>query len=125
MKEAQKSITICTTENGLQRLSVHTKELKDAIERGVDVRIAGMMTHENRDEVQSLLFCNVRQISNVPANFFSFDGKKSLIVDAQPDDESIIYGRDVGFWVSNPALTSFLDTALLTKFSRTKEIKKE
>jgi len=124
IKEAQKNIFVYTTENGLKRLSIYKEEFREAKERGVAVRIAGKITDQNSEDVQSLDFCDLRHVAKAPTHFFSFDGEKCLFVDAVPDDDSIIYGRDVGIWVINPAFTAFIDDVLLTKFNRAKAMKK-
>jgi len=46
-----------------------------------------------------------------------------LMIEAIPDDDSIIYGRDLGVWIQNPAFTSLLEDSFLTKFNRTKRYK--
>lgn len=123
IEKAQRRLCIFTSENGLRRLRIYRQAIKRAEERGAKVNICGVVNKENVDLVKALNFCSIRHASNAPSHFFSIDGRESLIVDAVPDDESILYGRDLGVWIINPTFTKFLENFFLSHFERSKELK--
>lgn len=112
---AQHSISILATENGVKRLVIHHEELLNAKKRNITIKIAGPMTSDNAEDAQSISFCEVRNASKVPTQLIVIDGKESLIVEAVPDDDNIIYGRDVGIWITNAAVTTLLEDTVLAK----------
>ena len=54
-------------------------------------------------------------------HLISVDGKESFMIEAIPDDDSIIYGRDLGVWIQNKSFTSLLEDSFLMKFNRAKQ----
>lgn len=121
--KANDYIYIFTTENGLKRLIIHKNELQDAKKRNIDIKIAACITNENKEDIQSLKFCDLRHANKIHTHLISIDGKESFMVEAIPDDDSIIYGRDLGVWIQNPSFTSLLEDSFLTKFNRAKPYK--
>ena len=120
---AKKYIYFITTQNGLGRAVVHKEALVNAQQRNIDIKIAGPITNENREDVQTLLSLNLRHLSHMNSQFISIDGKESLLVEAIPDDDNIIYGRDLGVWITNQVFTKTLEDAFTTKFNRAKPYK--
>ena len=120
LMKAKDSISILTTENGLKRIVIHKEGLLNAQKRNASIKIAGPISKENKEDVQSLLFCDVRHINKAPCQLISIDGNESLIVDAVPDDDNIVYGRDYGVWITNASVTHLLEDAFLSKYSRAK-----
>ena len=120
INKANNYIYIFTTENGLKRLIIHKNELQDAKKRNTVIKIAGCMTANNKEDCQSLNFCDLRHANKINTHLISVDGKESFLIEAIPDDDSIIYGRDLGVWIQNPSFTSLLEDSFLTKFNRSK-----
>ena len=118
INNAKKHIYFITTENGIKRAIIHKEEFLNAQQRDTDIKLAGPITDENREDIQSLLFLSPRNLPQTNSQFISIDGKESLIIDAVPDDDNIIYGRDLGFWITNQAFTKLLEDAFMTKFNR-------
>lgn len=123
LNKANKYVYIFTTENGLKRLVLHKNELQEAKKRNIDIKIAGCITSNNKEDCQSLCFCDLRHANKIHTHLISIDGKESFMIEAIPDDDSIIYGRDLGVWIQNPSFTSLLEDSFLTKFNRAKQQK--
>jgi len=125
INKAQKNILIHTTEQGLKRLVIHKKELQEAQEKGVDIKIAGTITDENRKEIMSLsTICDIRHINKASTNYITVDSKESIAIEAIPDDEDIVFGRDIGIWASNHSFTQLLEDSFLLRFNRARPFKK-
>ncbi|MBD3355122.1 hypothetical protein GF361_04005 [Candidatus Woesearchaeota archaeon] len=121
--KAKKSINIQCSANSLSRLVLHKDVLKEAVEKGIYVSIAGVTNKENLNEIRSLDFCSIKKINSSKNNFISVDGKECMIIDANPDDDNIIYGRDLGIFALSPSFTRFLDSFFLANFKKAREVK--
>ena len=123
VKKANKQINIHCSLNSLSRLVLHKELLKDAASRGVKILIAGVTNKENIDEIGSLGFCDIRHISISKNNFVSVDGRDSLIIDSMPDDDNILYGRDLGIFASSASFTRFVDNFFVSSFEKAKSLR--
>ena len=56
-------------------------------------------------------------------NLISIDGKECMIMDSIPDDDNIIYGRDLGIYALSSSFTRFIDSFFTTNFKKAREIK--
>lgn len=122
IQKAEKDICIHCSSNSLSRLILHKEVLKEAKNRGVNVSIAGVMTKEILEEIKALDFCDIRKAKNAENNFISIDDKECLVIDPIPDDDNIVYGRDLGFWVSSSSFTKFMGDFFDLNFRKSKQI---
>lgn len=100
VKEAETSIIIVTSEEGLMRkVQSLAKQLKKADERGVKVQIAAPLTPKNKDAAKELgKFADVRDVKGLKARFIVIDNNQLLFMLA--DDEQVHPSYDVGIWVN-------------------------
>ena len=66
-----------------------------------------------------------KHINSSKNNFISIDGKESLVIDPIPDDDNIIYGRDLGIFALSKSFTRFVDNFFESSFKRARNIKFE
>ena len=125
IKKAEHNINIQCSANSLSRLIIHKEVLKGASCRGVEILIAGITNKENLEEINSLGFCNIKHINSSKNNFISIDGKECLVIDTIPDDDNIVYGRDLGIAALSCSFTKFVDNFFIDNFKRAREIKLE
>lgn len=118
IQKAEKSINIHCSPNSLSRLILHKELLQEAKNRGVNISIAGVPDKEMLEEIKSLNFCDIRKARNAENNFISVDNKECLIVEPIPDDDNIVYGRDLGMLVSSTSFTKFMDEFFTLNFKR-------
>ena len=123
IKKAEKQINIQCSANSLARLTLHKDVLKEAAKKGVKISIAGITNKENLEEINSLNFCNIKHVNSSKNNFLSVDGKEALIIDPMPDDDNIIYGRDLGIFALSSSFTRFLDNFFQNNFKKAREVK--
>lgn len=107
IRNATKSITIATTEDGLNR---KFESLKSAIEKarkkGVQVRIAAPITPKNYKVAKELAkFADVRH-GKIKARFALTDNKELMFLVL--NDEEVHPNYDVGIWVNSPFLANAL-----------------
>lgn len=100
LKEAEKSIIIVTSEEGLMRKGqALLRQLKKAHERGVKTQIAAPLTKKNKDVVKSLeKYADVRDINELQARFIVIDSNQLLFM--LSDDSEVHPSYDVGIWVN-------------------------
>ncbi len=104
-----RSIKILTTENGLKRFVAHKGVLVDAAQRGVDIHISAPLTSQNSEDVTSLSFCKIAHTPLRTMDLLTFDKKLSILIDADPDNENHVYGRDTAIVSINPNFSRFMD----------------
>ncbi|HLC64913.1 MAG TPA: helix-turn-helix domain-containing protein [Candidatus Nanoarchaeia archaeon] len=112
MKNAENSVTLMTTEQGLMRKVEGLKPVLEKLKkRGVKIRIAAPLTKENASAAQELSGIAEVRHTNSKARFCIVDGKE--IVFMIMDDTSVHPTYDVGIWVNTPffagALQSLFD----------------
>ncbi len=122
IQKAENNINIHCSPRSLSRLILHKELLKQAKEKGIDISIAGVMDKDMMDEIKALDFCDIRKTKNSENNFISIDNSECLIIEPIPDDDNLIYGRDLGMWVSSASFTKFMDEFFISNFKRTKPI---
>ena len=100
IRDAQSTITIVTTANGLNRkLEALMPVLERAKKRGVTIRIATQITDENRGVAKQL--SKVAEIKHAPkmrARFAIVDGNQLLFMIL--DDDVVHPNYDVAIWLS-------------------------
>ncbi len=122
IQKAEKNICIHCSPNSLSRLVLHKELLREANKRGVNISIAGVVNNEVLEEIDSLDFCDIRKVKSANNNLFSIDDKECLIIEPMPDDENILYGRDLGVWVSSSSFTKFMCDFFATNFKKAKSV---
>jgi len=125
IQKAKKNISIHCSANGLSRLILHKEALEEAKKRGVEISVASTLTKEVEEEAKSLRFCDIRRIRDAENHFYSIDGQQCLVVEPIPDDNNIVYGRDLGMWVSSSSFTKFLENFFTANFNKSKKIYEE
>lgn len=122
IKKAKQNINIQCTANSLSRLVLHKAELKVSADKGVKVSMAGIIDRKNMKEIKSLDFCNLRSIKSSKNNFISIDGQECLVINPEPDDDNIVYGRDLGMHVLSKSFTKFLDNFFISDFRKARQV---
>ncbi len=107
--KAKETINILTTENGLKRLVAHKEILEKASNRGVDIRVSAPLTQDNEEDIKALKFCKFSHSMHTTMSMLSFDRKHVILIDASPDNENHICGRDTAILALNPVFTEFID----------------
>src|SRR3989344_3433861 len=108
IRNAQSSVTLVTTPQGLMRKVEGFKPLFEKLKRkGVKVRIAAPLTKETKDAVADL--CDVAEIrhSDQKARFCIVDGKELVFMIM--DDQNVHPTYDVGIWVNTPFFAGALE----------------
>ena len=109
-KDAEKTILIATTEEGLKRKSdFFLRTLKKAYERGVKIRIAAPITKESDSIKELRKIADIRDV-RLDARFIITDNTSIMFMLAS--DSGIHPGYDVGIWVN----TEFFASALSQLF---------
>jgi len=116
LTKAKKQIIILASENGIKRAVIHKRELQEALDKGVKIYAAGPITDDNLEDIQLLDFCEWRNIKDVPSHLISIDSQESLMIEPIPDDDNILYGRDVGIWILSSAFTQLLEKSFMISF---------
>ncbi|MBT4248175.1 TrmB family transcriptional regulator [Candidatus Woesearchaeota archaeon] len=111
-KEAQKSIYILTTEDGLIRKVRTIKPLLEkAKARGVEIKIGAPVTTKTKEVIDRLQgIAEVRNIPNVSARVCLIDSKQIMFM--LIDDKDVHPTYDIGLWVNTP----FFATAINNMF---------
>jgi len=115
LKNAQKSVTIMTTSQGLMRKVEGLKPVFDKLKKkGVKIRIAAPVTKESRGAVKELgTTAEVRNASG-NARFCIVDGKELVFMPL--DDKEVHPTYDVGIWVNTPFFASALEDMFNTQW---------
>jgi len=122
IEKADKEICIHCSANSISRMVWHKELLKEAKARGVDIKIAGVISNDAVEELKSLDFCDIRRIKSSENNFISVDSKECLVVEPIPDDDNVVYGRDLGMWVNSPSFTKFIYNFYSSAFQKAKSV---
>ncbi len=109
IRNAQKSVTIKTTEQGfLRKVEGLKPTLEKLKKRGVDVRIAAPITEQNKHAVKELgKLAQVKHTAE-PGRFCVVDGKD--VVFMVLDDKEVHPTYDVGIWAKTPYFASALES---------------
>lgn len=108
IRDAEESITIMTTEEGLNRkLEILMPSLKKCKKRGVDIRIAAPITKNNIKVARDFKkIGQVKNTSDLKARFVIIDSKQLMFM--LLNDEKFHPNYDVGVWIN----TEFFAQAL-------------
>ena len=114
IKNAQKSITLMTTEDGLKRkaeaLKVHLAKAK---QRGVKIRVLAPLTKANADAAKELgKAADVRHTSK-KARFCIIDGKEIAFM---LTEDNVHPSYDVAVWVNTPSFAQILESMVDSEF---------
>ena len=118
-KEAQASICLATTEDGITRKVRSLKPiLEKAKNRGVKIRIAAPINEKTKEAIEKLDgVAEVRDVKDMDARFVIVDGKQILFM--LMDDKDVHPTYDLGMWVTTPyyagAMQSMFDLAWKNK----------
>jgi len=114
LKDAEKSVTLMTTAQGLIRKTEAMKSVFAKLaKKGVKIRIAAPLTKESKEAAKELSeFAEVRHIDekDVNSRFCVVDGKQLTFM--LMDDKDVHPTYDVGIWVN----TMFFSNALESMF---------
>ena len=112
-KEAEKTISIMTSEDGLNRKVRSLKPLLEkAKTRGVKIRIAAPVNDKTKDVIKKLgTVAEVKNVKGVAARFAVVDGKQLVFM--LLDDKEVHPSYDIGMWVNTP----FYATAMQNMFN--------
>ncbi|MBW2965803.1 hypothetical protein KY342_01725 [Candidatus Woesearchaeota archaeon] len=115
LKNAEKSVTLMTTSQGLIRKAEGLKPVLEKLKKkGVSVRVAAPITKECKNAVKELAsLAEIRSTADPKARFCVIDGKEVIFMVL--DDKEVHPTYDVGIWVNSPffgnALNSLFDIA--------------
>ncbi len=129
VREAQKTITIVTTSDGLNRkLEALLPSLEKAKKRGVKIKIAAPITPQNSKVAKDFSrIADVRSSEDkMKARFMIIDGQQLLFM--LMDDEKVHPNYDLGVWLNTeyfaPALEQLFELAWNDMPSASKIVKK-
>jgi len=108
IKNAEKSVTIMTTTQGLIRKIEGLKPVFEKLKkRGVKIRIAAPITKECSSAIKEI--SNIAEIKNTDskARFVVVDGKQLVFM--VMDDNEVHPTYDVGIWVNTPFFASAVE----------------
>lgn len=117
IRNAQHSVTIMTTPQGLMRKVEGLKPTFEKLKKkGVKIRIAAPLTKETKDAVKDISSVAEIRHTDGKARFCVVDGKELIFMVL--DDAEVHPTYDIGIWVSTPffasALENLFDTAWKT-----------
>ncbi len=123
IKNAQKSVSIMTTEQGmLRKLEALGGVLAKAKERGVRIRIAGPVTKQSQVAAKGLSsHAQVRHVDEAKARFCVVDGKNVTFMVL--DDVSTHPSYDFGVWVSTESFAKSFENVFNTLWENGKALK--
>lgn len=108
IRNAQKSVTIMTTPQGLMRKVEGLKPVFEKLKKkGVKIRIAAPLTKETRDAVREVSKVAEVKHADSKARFCIVDGKELIFMIM--DDQEVHPTYDVGIWVNTPFFASALE----------------
>jgi len=114
IKEAEKSVSIITSEEGFIRKVRSLRPLLErAKSRGVNIKIAAPISDTNKEAAERLAnIAEVRNVSEFPARFCVVDSKQMMFM--LLDDKEVHPSYDLGLWVNTP----YFSTALQGMFDK-------
>jgi sugar-specific transcriptional regulator TrmB len=107
-RNATKSLTIVTSEDGLNRkLESFKAAFEKAKKKGVKIRVAAPISKKNMKIAKDLAkIAEVRHTNNVKARFAVSDNKEIMFM--LMDDDDVHPSYDVGVWVNTPFFANAL-----------------
>jgi sugar-specific transcriptional regulator TrmB len=122
IRNAEKSVTIMTTAQGLIRKIEGLKPTFEKLKkRGVNIRIAAPITKECKEAIKEL--SGIAEIRNtkIPGRFTIVDGKEMVFMVLNDKDVHPTY--DVGIWVSTPFFASALEEMFNENWNKMEQVK--
>lgn len=108
IKNAQKSVTIVTTSEGLMRKVEGLKPVFEKLKKkGVKIRIAAPLTKETKEAVDDVSTVAEVKHTDGRARFCVVDGKDLIFM--VMDDKEVHPTYDVGIWVNTPFFANALE----------------
>jgi sugar-specific transcriptional regulator TrmB len=109
IKNAEKSVVIMTTAQGLMRKIEGLKGVMEKVKkRGVKIRIAAPVTKENKSVIKDIEGIAEVRNTNERGRFCIIDGKELVFMAL--DDSNVHPTYDVGIWVNTPFFASSLES---------------
>ncbi len=124
IREAEKSITIVTTAEGINRkLEALMGGFEKAKRRGVKIRIAAPINANNLKVAQILSrVAEVRNAQDIKARFSIIDSKQLMFM--LLDDEKVHPNYDIGVWISTEFFANSLEQMFEYAWNDLKQVKK-
>jgi len=109
IKEAEKEIILCTSEQGLLRkYDFFKKAFEKAAKKGVKIKIAAPLTKTNKHISKELKgIAEIRHAKNLNARFVIVDNKSLMFM--LLDDKEVHPSYDIGIWVNTQLFASALN----------------
>ncbi|MBI3034505.1 TrmB family transcriptional regulator [Candidatus Woesearchaeota archaeon] len=108
IKNAEKSVTIMTTSQGLMRKIEGLKPTLEKVKkRGVKIRIAAPITKDTKSVINDIADVAEIRHTDGKARFCIIDGKELMFM--VMDDNDVHPTYDVGIWVNTPFFASALE----------------
>jgi sugar-specific transcriptional regulator TrmB len=118
IKNAEKSITIMTTEEGFLRKAESFKHLlKRAKEKGVDIKIAAPVTKKTQQLAEELKdIAQIKHIKDIKGRFVLVDKKQITFM--LVDDAQVHPSYDSGVWLNTPFFAEALSEFFHREWAR-------
>lgn len=109
VREAEKSITLVTTADGLNRkLEVLMPSFEKAKKRGVTIRIAAPITNENKKVAKELSkVAEIRNLEGLKARFMIVDSEQLMFM--LLNDDQVHPSYDIGVWINTEFFAQSLE----------------
>ena len=123
VREAQTSITLVTTADGLNRkLEVLLPSFEKAKKRGVNIKIAAPITHTNSKIAKDLSkVADIRDLTGLSARFLIIDSEQIMFM--LLNDEEVHPSYDVGVWINTQFFAQALDQLFAIAWKDFKPVK--
>ena len=123
IRDAEKTITIVTTKEGLNRkLEALSESLDKAKKRGVTIRIAAPVTSNNIEIAKELKkFADVKSVDSLNARFIIVDSSQLMFM--LLDDEKFHPNYDIGIWVNTEFFANALEQLFELAWNEMKPVK--
>lgn len=119
IKNAEKSVTIMTTTQGLMRKVEGLKPVFEKLKkRGVKIRIAAPITKECQDAVKEVQGLAEVRNADSKGRFVIVDGKEMVFM--MMDDKEVHPTYDVGIWINSPFFASAVENMFDTNWKSMK-----
>ena len=123
IREAQKTITIVTTADGLNRkLEILLPSLEKAKKRGITIKISARITTENKQVAKDFSkVAEVKDIGDLRARFMIIDGEQLMFM--LLNDEEVHPSYDIGIWLNTEFFAQALEQLFEIAWNNFKAIK--
>lgn len=123
IRDAEKTITIVTTEEGLNRkLEALMPSLEKCKKRGVKIRIAAPITSNNQKIAKDLKkVAEVKNLQNIKARFTIIDSNQLMFM--LLDDEKFHPNYDIGVWINTEFFANALEQMFELAWKEMKPVK--